>query len=277
MKISRIILSILFLAGITFLQTSCSKDNTEPADTQADTSTAADNAQAENIYEDVSVWADRAMSGATYKSTLVDTVYMGTCVLATLDLSVMPYKLTIDFGPVNCQCDDGKWRRGKIFVTFNGGYFQPGTIITHTFENYFVNDNQVLGTRTVTNLGRNNAGNLHWNIAVSGQIIKNNNGGTILWNSNRQREWIEGEGQPWYKWVYLITGTASGTKANGVSYSVNITNPLKKKFNCEWLVSGTLEIQSAEHPQVTLDYGEGTCDATATVTILGQIYTITLN
>ncbi len=276
MKHASIIFSVI-LAGLFILNlSSCKKDDNQQGNSGKDTSSAVDNAQAENIYEDVSVWSDRAMAGTTLKSTLADTVYMGTCVLATVDWSVMPYKLTIDFGPVNCQCDDGKWRRGKIIVTFNGGYFQTGTIITHTFENYFVNDNQVLGTRTVTNLGRNNADNMHWNIAVSGQIIKANNGGTILWNSNRQREWIEGEGQAWYKWVYLITGTASGTKANGKSYTVTITNPLKKKFNCEWLVSGTLEIQAEEQPLVILDYGSGACDNTATVTILGQIFTITL-
>jgi hypothetical protein len=126
-------------------------------------------------------------------------------------------------------------------------------------------------------MGRNNNGNLWWDIAVSGQIIKANSGGVVFWNSDRAREWIEGEGQPWYKWVYLITGTANGTNANGKSYTVNITAPLKVKFNCEWIVSGTLEIQVENAPLVILDYGNGTCDNIATVTINGQTYTITLD
>jgi hypothetical protein len=276
MKTSKIIVNLLLIAGLGLFYTSCKKDR-NPTPDQKDTATAADNAKAEYIYEDASTWSDRIMSGVSYKSTLVDTVYMGTCVLATLDLSVMPYKLTIDFGAQNCLCDDGRWRRGKIIVTFNGGYFQAGTIITTTFENYFVNNNQVLGTKTVTNMGRNNNGNLWWDIAVSGQIIKANSGGVVFWNSDRAREWIEGEGQPWYKWVYLITGTANGTNANGKSYTVNITAPLKVKFNCEWIVSGTLEIQVENAPLVILDYGNGTCDNIATVTINGQTYTITLD
>jgi hypothetical protein len=60
------------------------------------------------------------MAGAKLKSTLTDTVYMGTCILATLDLGIFPYRLTLDFGSVNCKCEDNKNRRGKIFVSFNG-------------------------------------------------------------------------------------------------------------------------------------------------------------
>lgn len=276
MKRTRIMAGVILLATLMVIQTGCKKNSETPEN--ADTSTAQDNALAESYFDNATEWSDKAMAGANLKSTTIDTVYMGTCVLATLDLTASPFKLTIDFGPVNCQCDDGKWRRGKIFVTFNGNYWSPGTVINYSFENYFINDNQVVGQKTVTNMGRNTANHLWWETVVSGAVILADNGGTITWNSTRQHEWSEGESTPWVWWddVYLITGTAGGVGANNKSYSCTITSPLRKKLNCEWLQSGTINLQVQDLPLIIVDYGTGTCDNVATVTVNGQTYTITL-
>jgi hypothetical protein len=275
MKTSKIVVSIMLIAGVALLAASCKKKNETTPNSGA--TWATDQSKAENTYEDVSRWSDKAMSQVKLKSTLSDTVWMGTCVLATLDISTLPYRLTIDFGATNCLCDDGKYRRGKIICTFNGDYYSAGTTITYTFEDYFVNDYQVLGTKTVTNMGRNSSNHLWWQITVTGQIVKPNNGGTFYWNSTRQNEWLEGEGQLWYKWVYLITGSAWGTQTDGKTYNVNITAPLKFKFNCEWICSGTLTIQPQDQPLITVDYGDGTCDNVAIATINGTNYTIYMN
>lgn len=275
MKGSRIICGLLIVSAAVFFLPGCKKDTTNK---NANVSWASDNALAESAYGDVKDWSDKAMAGAKLKSTLTDTVYMGTCVLATLDLSVFPYKLTIDFGPVNCTCDDGKTRRGKMFVTFSGDYWVAGTVITYTFQNYFVNDNQVLGTKTITNKGRNASNNLYWTIEVTGQIVKANNGGTIYWNSSNTLEWLSGENTPWVWWddVYQLTGTANGTGADGKTYTCTITVPLKKKLNCKWLESGTMEIQPQDYPLIVLDFGNGTCDNQATATVNGTVYPITM-
>jgi len=219
------------------------------------------------------------MANSGTKSTLTDTVYMGTCVLATLDLSVMPYKLVIDFGTANCKCDDGKYRRGKIIVQFNGNYYAAGTVVTYTFENYFIDDNQVTGIKTVTNEGRKASNHLWWQVQVNGAIVKANNGGTITWNSTRQVEWSEGESTPFVWWddVYLITGTANGVGANSKTYSGTITKALRKKLNCEWFESGTINYQVQDIPLIVVDYGDGTCDDIATATMNGQTYIIHMN
>ena len=101
-------------------------------------------------------------------------------------------------------------------VNFTGFYWQIGTVITHAFDNYFVNDHQLLGTKVVTNQGRNSNNNLHWTIHVDGQVIKANNGGTITWVSDRVREWSAGE-LTFFRWddVYMITGSTNGINANG--------------------------------------------------------------
>ena len=277
MKTFKIFVIALLIGSMTSLISSCKKESKE-TDTTASTQAASNNALGEQIYDNVKDWSDLAMAGTTMKSTLTDTVYMGTCVLATLDMSVQPYELVIDFGSLNCQCDDGKFRRGKIICTFNGPYWATGTVITYTFENYAVDDNQVFGTKIVTNKGRNGSNHIYWTIEVTGYIIKANNGGTFYWNSDRELEWYDGEQTPFVWWddVYMITGTASGTNPGGSTYTCTITNPLKKKLNCEWLVSGSINIQIENLPLAILDYGDGTCNNEATLTIDGQVYPISL-
>ena len=136
MKVTGILCGLLILSATLIFLPGCKKNDTN--NKKEDVTAATDNALANNVYGDVKNWSDKAMAGAKLKSTLSDTVYMGTCVLATLDLNVFPFKLTIDFGPVDCKCDDGIYRRGKMFVTFSGDYWQPGTVIAYTFENFFI-------------------------------------------------------------------------------------------------------------------------------------------
>ncbi len=278
MKIARIITGLMLVAGITILYSGCKKEAKTTDSTVAATTSAQNNFMAEAAFDNATQWSDQAMAGRGLKSTLIDTVYMGTCVLATLDLTTMPYKLVIDFGQTNCQCSDMKYRRGKIIVQFTGGYWTAGTVITYTFENYFINDNQILGTKVVTNKGRNAQNNFWWETVVQGSVIKANNGGTFTWNSTREHEWTVGESTlfEWWDDVYKITGSANGTGTDGKTYTITITNPLMKKLNCEWIASGILTIQVQDTPLITLNYGDGTCDNVAVASVNGQNYTINL-
>lgn len=241
---------------------------------------AQDNAMAEALFGEVKDMADEAWKETTPsgKSGMkTEWVILGPCATITHDTTVSPRTITIDFGTVNCLCADGKNRRGIIQVSYSGKYRDSGTVITHTFSNYFVNDHQVLGTKTVTNNGTNLNGNLSYTIVVSGSIVKANNGGTITWNSNRTREWIAGSSTPvWLDDVYLITGTASGTTASNMSYTMLITNALRKEIGCKHFVSGILEISPANKPVRIIDYGNGACDNIITVTVNGNTFTVLL-
>lgn len=242
-------------------------------------SVVADNAMAESLFNEVKDIADEAWkassSGKSGQET--DWVIIGTCATITHDTTVVPRTLTIDFGAVNCLCADGKNRRGIIQISYTGGYRDSGTVITHTFNNYFVNDNQILGTKTVTNNGMNTSGNLSFSIVVNGSIIKAGNAGTISWSSNRTREWIAGSSTPiWIDDVYLITGSASGTTANATTFTMLITTPLRKEIGCKYFVSGIMDVTPSGKPTRTIDYGNGSCDNIITVTINGHTFTVLL-
>ncbi|MGZ4035817.1 MAG: hypothetical protein ACXVPU_04895 [Bacteroidia bacterium] len=269
---------LMVAATVGILFTSCRKQKDDPKD--SDTSAAADNALAEGTYNDVHNIADEAATGSLTSYLTVNNseqkAYLSTCATITNDTTVTPHILTIDFGAVNCLCNDGRNRRGKINVSYSGHYRDSTAVHTITFTNYYVNDNQIMGTKTVTNNGHNSAGHLTYSVSVNGTIIKAD-GKTITWTSNRTREWIVGESTPtWTDDVYLITGSASGSSSAGGSFTMNITTALKKEIGCHHFVSGTLELTPTGKYTRYVDYGSGACDNLATVTINGNVYNITL-
>lgn len=272
---------LMVAATIGIFLTSCRKTKDEPRDT--DTSAASDNALAEGTYNDVHNIADEAANG-TLTSYMVtnnsneEKAYLSTCATVTNDTVSVPHILTIDFGTANCLCNDGRNRRGIINVSYSGHYRDSASTHTISFTNYFVNDNQVLGTKTVTNNGHNAAGHLSFSVTVNGSIIKAGGAGTISWTSNRTREWIVGEGTlAWNDDVYLITGSASATSAAGNAFTLTITSPLRKELSCHNIVSGSFALTPSGKYTRYVDFGTGACDNQATVTINGNVYNITLH
>ena len=280
METKNVLKYLTVVATVGILLTSCRKDRNKISDN--DTSVAADNSLAEGTYNDVHNIADEAANG-TLTSYLAannsnDKAYLSSCATVTNDTTVTPHLLTIDFGTVNCMCMDGRNRRGKINVSYSGRYKDSASVHTITFTNYFVDDNQILGTKTITNNGHNALGHLTFSIVVNGQIIKASGGGTITWTSTRTREWIIGEStMVWSDDVYLITGSANGTSASGNSFTMVITSPLRKELSCHNIVSGALEVTPTGKYTRYVNFGSGTCDNIATVTINGNLYTFTLH
>jgi hypothetical protein len=285
MKIKIATKLLITAAVISVLSVSCRKDKD---DDDKDTSSSRDNALAENTFNDVANIADQASTGSLstylaptsseYKSP---ASLLSTCATITHDTLSVPRTITINFGSTNCLCNDGRYRRGIINVSYNGAYRDSASTHTISFTNYYVDDNKISGSKTVVNNGHNAAGHLTYSISVNGQIDKAS-GGIITWTSSRTREWILGESTPtWGDDVYLITGSASGvsTPASGssVSYSINITQALRKEIGCRHFVSGKFELTPSGKATRYVDFGTGGCDNTAQVTINGHIYNVTLH
>jgi len=80
--------------------------------------------------------------------------------------------------------------------------------------------------------------------------------------------------------MYAITGSASGTKASGASFTVNITEALIRNMSSSLcrrhFTQGKVELTPSGKATRFIDYGTGACDDQATVTINGNVYNITL-
>ncbi|MBL7764761.1 MAG: hypothetical protein JNJ58_01605 [Chitinophagaceae bacterium] len=264
--------AIMFALAGTLIFASCQRNGNSK---DSDTSSASDNALSEFAYNDALNIADDASDKQT-GDNLGSYKTASACATVTHDTLSTPKLLTIDFGPTNCLCNDGRYRRGKILVSYTGKYRDAGHIHTITFDQYFVNDNQIMGTKTVENMGLNANNQSYFNINVNGTIVKST-GDTITRLATRTRTWIQGEAtQTWMDDVYEITGSGSGTHTNG-SYTMNITQPLIKEVGCKWFTAGKMDIQPSGKPLRSIDFGTGACDNQATVTINGNTFNIYLN
>nr|AIA14175.1 Unknown Function [uncultured bacterium] len=191
-----------------------------------------------------------------------------------VDTVSTPHNVLIDFGDDDCIGEDGRIRKGKIFVTYSGRYREEGTVITVTPDDYTVNGYSVNGTKTITNMGENADGHVYFTIAVDGSITAPGGAWTSQWQSNRIRTWIEGESTiTIWDDAYEITGTASGTNRNGIDYNILITSPLRAEIGCRWLVSGTLVLTPEGYDPRTIDFGTGECNNSFSVTVNGETTT----
>jgi hypothetical protein len=187
--------------------------------------------------------------------------------------------LTLNFGPTNCLCADGRYRRGQLTAVFSGPYRQAGAVVTINRTNYFVNDNQHLGTRVITSL---DAGSFDL-IVQNASIIFANNGGTTAWSSQRRYTRTAGFGtRTILDDAYSITGALTGTNRRQVAYTATIQSPLSKKFTpgcARHFVAGTIEITNSKASAMLLNYdpsGTAACDNIASVTVNGHTRTIYL-
>lgn len=274
-RLNQSILAILTLGILGF--SSCKKnDSSSPEATDVDNT----NLFTERIFNDVGSLTMKAFTGSGGSLKAGQTVKNTEtgCMTISFDLISQPRTMTIDFGNTNCQGVDGVNRRGKIITSFSGTAGDSLNTLTTTFDNYFVNDNQVTGTRIMINKGRNQAGHKNWDVRVTnGAIIMANNGGTISYEASHNNEWTEGEETLAYTDdVYSITGTSSGVTLAGKAYSAAITTALIAKPDCPYFVSGITDIIPSGEAVRTLNYGNGDCDNVATLTVGGTTYNIVL-
>lgn len=275
MKKSQNIIALILIAVVCSLQ-SCKKETEDK-----DTSSAEYSTTSEKIFTDVLDIVDEAAEkGSVSKSAnLSDGILTSSCATVSFDTLNNTKQITIDFGPTNCLCTDNVYRRGQILASYTGGRYRDSAMVKHiTFNNYFANDNNVTGTKTVTNKGHNSKGNLEFSIQVDGTIELANGAGTLTWTCNRTREWIAGASTIQITDdIYSITGTSRGKKVNGTLYTTNITSPLVKDLSCSYrnFTKGSIEITPEGKQVRTINYGDGACDRIATVSIGKYTKTIT--
>ncbi|MBX2907629.1 MAG: hypothetical protein KF744_16410 [Taibaiella sp.] len=269
---------MLFVGAATLaisvsLFTACKKNNdnnTNSTTTTEDTGYATDQNLAEKTFDDAQDIADKA-NGSGAGSGAFKT---SGCATVTVSSGV----ITIDFGPTNCMCSDGRNRRGKIIVNYTGAYRDSGSVHTITFDNYYQNDNKIEGTKTVTNMGHNGSGQLYYNINVVGTITKPD-GTTIGVNWDRVRTWTAGESTllNWADDVYTITGSGTIVRSAG-TVTVAITTPLEVHLNCRWIEAGKVTYTLPSGGTRIMNYGDTpNCDNDAVVTLpSGVTHAITL-
>jgi hypothetical protein len=135
----------------------------------------------------------------------------------------------------------------------------------------------VQGNRTVT---RSHQSTIHLtaihpvNVMDINMTFTNSNG-VYTRVGTRTRECVEGFDTRliWSDNIYVVTGSWTTTFPNGNLHTNTISDiePLRIRMNCDYrIVEGTVNITRPNHTAV-LDYGTGTCDNNATISIDGGV------
>ena len=277
---------MVLIAGMVTLAACKRSDNGTPLLTSSDDNGgyASDAARLEQNGNDAITTADMAVT--TNTSGLRTTTVYPTI---TRTYSGADTVVTIDFGPTDHLCTDLKYRKGQLIVSYSGLYKDSLSTHTITTNNYFVNDNQVILHKTVTNMGTNSSAQVWYTVTVNDSIILANGSvlsdSVISWTGNRTRTWLAGYGSSTRSDdVYAIGGNTTLTRANGhvFSFDISTTSPLKIALNCPWIESGIVTVSSTSFTggARTLDFSYGStgggCDAQALLTIGSHTYVITM-
>lgn len=194
---------------------------------------------------------------------------IGDCATITVtpNDSTYPKTVTIDFGD-SCRGRDGKVRSGKIVLHFTGPVRRPGSVVTMTFVNYYVNRVHIEGTKLFKNLSEPPL--LHkWSVEVIDGKVTFPNGRGYTYDGIKTVKQIAGMLTNMVRDdVYQITGRSKTVFRNGTTVNINTENPLIKKVACHWINEGKLKIKINERI-LFLDFGfpnNGDCDNKALLT-----------
>lgn len=185
-----------------------------------------------------------------------------------------PHTRTIDYGS-GCSIRGKTFSGKRIIKVFANKKTAPaGTRISVTsYDNYYVNGLSVSGNNVIYIQKTAAPGPLKLR-TVTNITYSDNSGNLKTFIGNFQREMISES-------IIKVTGTSYGVEANGrktistFTAAIDDNNPILKDRNCDYRSQGALKIgirtlfpQQANDTEY-LDYGNGTCDNSATLSING--------
>ena len=304
-QLSVLLMTITLLSS--FFITGCKKETSDSGLTpQQEEDVAALSAQAETeneaIFNDVfdnilgvnaevglggiGVFGRTAATMQNGRETDLDSI-PGCVTLTATHLNApepFPVKIIIDFGS-GCLGKDGRMRYGKIISTYTGRLTVPGKGATTVFEGFKIDSFSVEGTLKIMNTTAAGSNQRQFTIDIEGKISKPN-GNYSQWSGHRVITQIEGNGTPDFPLddIFSIEGSAHGKVKRGnelYAWHSEIVEPLRKKFGCRWISRGVLKVwretlSNSSQWTATLNYGDGTCDFWAKLTVNGSTREIKL-
>lgn len=232
--------------------------------------------------DDVSIIAEDQFDmqkSMTAKTSIGMISMLPTCATITTVLTSDTWTRTVDFGTQGCTLHNGNIVKGKIIISFSKNFTTPIKTITYTLVGFYHNGKLIEGTKTITHELKSTdlAPNIHPVTTHSIDLKITFPDGKIYSRfGTRVREMVEGYTtiDNWEDNVFLVWGYHITTFPNGEKYTFTTTkeNALRFVMTCKmpFPVKGIIEILKNDHKAV-LDFGNGTCDDLATITIDGGV------
>lgn len=253
-----LLLGLFGVAGLMVFN-ACKKDN----DT-TDLTSVEDVNTSQDLLEDV----DDEVNETGYLVDNTQTAASRTCVTVTAEKpkGTYPNTITIDYG-TGCTGRHGRTRKGKILVAYSANPWTPGATKTITFQDFYIDDAKIEGTKVWTNNGLNNSGEPTFTRTVTNAKVTFTDGTFATWNANHTITIGAGALTPFDVTddKFMITGGSTGVTRKGVNFTSAITTALEKNYACRFISKGVRSI-TTDNKVLVLDYGNGNCDNKVTVT-----------
>jgi len=269
MKTTTFIKSIALIAVFSFI--SCSKDDTTSDSGKLTSDDVSVNAKMDAISNDITEIAEDQLAQQS-ETRMNHLSILPDCATVTTVVNGNTWTRTISFG-ADCHYHNGALLQGEIIISGSTNFSQSPYVWTYNFNNFRYNGILVQGTKTLSRTvqATDLLSTPHPVVVIDLDLtITFPNGNTYDRTGTRKRELTEGYDTPliFHDNVYLITGSWTTIGATN-SHVSNITTPLRVEIACAYkLVSGVITISRNSHTAV-LDYGAGTCDNNATISIDG--------
>ncbi|NJM14301.1 MAG: hypothetical protein HC896_01965 [Bacteroidales bacterium] len=274
MKKTNLISMLMMVAALVFyVRCEETTDETSNSVSPEITETAEDDAMADEIFEeiDAEVEADMlALEAKGYDPGKLKSANAAEpdCVVITVaqdDSARFPKTVTFDYGD-GCKYTRRGFettKKGKVMVTISNRMIIPGSTRTITFDDYYVNEFKVEGTRKITNKGINSLGNLEAEITVTDGKLIFNNQYEYTRNATKTKEWVRASNA--LNDTVFISFSMSGNNFADQDYTrqcdklvvVRCENATYRWVIVEGLVNGTVN-----NNPFTIDFGDGTCNNT---------------
>ena len=266
---------VLSISMVSFL--ACKKEENDTQISEEDKTSTSDYAKAETIYTEI--WhttLEQALSNPALNGFAGSEVEdRNACPTVSVSpQGTYPKVLTLDYAS-GCTTAKGQEISGQIIATFSGPASQSGITISITLVNLKYKGYTVSGTYSVSCSGPGS-----YSGSISNGVVVNPQGGTTTYSGTFSVVQVEGTSTNGLNQqsddVYNISLNITGVDTNGKTYTVKTTSPLRKELDCAWIVSGAIEVKTGNTAKKTLDFGTGTCDDQATLTVGPLSTSITL-
>jgi hypothetical protein len=189
--------------------------------------------------------------------------HIDSCAIVTVSSSDYPKEIVIEYTG-DCIGHKNNIKKGKITINISDTLTNAGAIETITYTDFYIDSMKIELEASLKNLGKNSSGN--WTIEKDYKQTITNNSDICTRVNQETAEWIAGfETTSKSDNVYYLTGMGK-VVLNDTTYLKTITTPLLFDGSCEYIKSGVVEIAKNGSTAV-IDYGDGTCDNKAAVTI----------
>lgn len=239
----------ILLSGLSLLVFNCSKDENNPLELDQTVSST----EVKTILEtdDLSGAADNVLTDIFTNNQSGKSSKLEECHVT--EFTDTGFTVTFD----NCSYEGSEKITGSLSVTYTVG---EESSFMATYTNLMVGDYEINGTRGFSMSADSESGA---SFTITSNMTIKLKDGSIIEEMGSKTIGIVFDSTNFENSGVTIDGDWT-VKADGNTYTVNISTPLEINFGCEYAGKGSMQLNK-NGLKVDVDFGDGTCDDVAMV------------